>query len=425
MSHLTLEEVTRMRITAEKHTRRAVLLGGVKACAGLAAVNSAGVFLAACGDDEAGAAGTIQEIGLSLTEDPRILKPFEEKSGIRVEGKSEGLGNLITFWKQNYEQFDVNQTNFNQLGAIRDTLRTVPTSDVPAWNEKVTPLFRKPGESGYNEKSGWPIAGIYTEKAVADKTYDEMQAPPTWYGFDAFGYLKGKADGDLESYGAIFDEANKGRATLLDEPITTVMKVATFLAGTGQASFDGAINNLTKDDLKICFDFLDEQKSKGQFRLFWSDFGQLVDLLAAGELYVGDFWASACAAAAAAGAPAVFVNDPKEGSNGWIHGQAVSKATDAYPQIKKFINWSLESGVLGRVLGLQGYYSPRPDKVRPLLEKSHETNKKYNDWEYWYEGAVPSERPSQEERLKHVADWQAYPDEFQEYSRLWTEFTAA
>ena len=28
------------------------------------------------------------------------------------------------------------------------------------------------------------------------------------------------------------------------------------------------------------------------------------------------------------------------------------------------------------------------------------------------------------DRLEHIADWQAYPDNFDEYSRLWTAFTA-
>ena len=40
-------------------------------------------------------------------------------------------------------------------------------------------------------------------------------------------------------------------------------------------------------------------------------------------------------------------------------------------------------------------------------------------------GAVPEERPALDTRLEHIADWQAYPDNFDEYSRLWTAFTAA
>jgi spermidine/putrescine-binding protein len=432
MTHLNYDEVAQERAIAEAgHTRRSLLRGGLKAVGGLAFSGAAGSVLAACGGGGSGSAGgatgggTIREIGLSLTEDPRIFGPAQKQLGIKIAGKSDNLGNQITFWKQNYKQFDINQVNFNQNGAILDTLRTVPVKDIPAWNASVIDLFKKPGAPGYNERSGWPIAGTYTAQAIKNKTYDEFIGVPTWFGFDAFGYLVGKAKGDLTSYGAIFDPANKGHATLLNEPITSVMKIATFLSGTKQASFKGPINNLTKDDLKICFDFLGEMKSKGQFRLFWSDFGQLVDLLTAGEIWVGDFWASACAAATQNGAKVTFVNDPVEGSNGWIQGATVSKATKSYKEVTKYINWNLESGVTGAILGVQGYYSPRSDTAKPKLQAQKTTDKQHTDWDYWYGGAVPSARPSLEDRLKHVADWQAYPDEFQEYSRLWTEFTAA
>jgi spermidine/putrescine-binding protein len=439
MTHLSYEEMSRQRALAEaRYTRRTMLHGGLKAAGGLAATGALGALLSACGSSDTGSAGsggtsggasseggTVREIGLSLTEDPRIFGPAEKELGIKIEGKSDNLGNQITFWQQNYRQFDIDQLNFNQLGAIQDTIRPVPVSEIRAWDDRVMALFREPGQPGYNDRSGWPIAGIYTREAVASRRYDVFQGVPTWFGFDAFGYLVGQAKGDLRSYGAIFDPANKGHATMLNEPITSVMKVATYLEGSRQADFRGPINNLTREDLAIVFRFLGERKADGQFRLFWSDFGQLVDLLTAGEVWIGDFWASAVAAAVEGGARAVFVNDPTEGSNGWIQGCAISKEAKDYDAAIRYVDWSLSRGVVGSILGTQGYYSPRPDVVQPLLEQQDAPSGGGTAWDYWYGGAVPDERPSLEERLKHVADWQAYPDEFQEYSRLWTEFTAA
>ena len=72
----------------------------------------------------------------------------------------------------------------------------------------------------------------------------------------------------------------------------------------------------------------------------------------------------------ASGAEAVFVNDPTEGSNGWIQGADISAATEHYPEVTTFINWYLDSGVPGAVLGVQGYYSPRPDRVEPILRSN-------------------------------------------------------
>jgi hypothetical protein len=81
--------------------------------------------------------------------------------------------------------------------------------------------------------------------------------------------------------------------------------------------------------------------------------------------------------------------------------------------------------VVGSVLGVQGYHSPRPDVVEPLLAEQESPVEGINAWDYWYMGAKPEERPALDTRLEHIADWQAYPDNFDEYSRLWTAFTAA
>ena len=425
MKQLCYAEMMGRRFEADHQiTRRRLLANGVKLGAAFAAVGALGQLAAG---DAAAQDVVLKEIGLSLTEDPRILSKFKEDTGITMEGNSQILGNQITFWLQNYKDYDVNQVNFSQNAPLlaQGAIRAFPTKNVPAWNDQVIELFRLPDVPGYSAKSQWPLAGTYTSEAMDAKTYDTFIGTPTWFGFDAFGYLRGQAQGDTASYGAIFDPANKGHATLLNEPITAVMKVATYLQGTGQATFSGALNNLSKDDLKICFDFLNQKKQEGQFRLFWSDFGQLVDLLVAGEVWVGDFWASACAAATAGGADAVFVNNPTEGSNGWIQGVTVSAATQHMPEVMKFIDWYLASGVPGAVLGVQGYYSPRPDMVKPILSEQSTTMEGVSDWDYWYEGADPETRPSLADRLTAVADWQAYPDEYEEYSRLWTAFTAA
>jgi spermidine/putrescine-binding protein len=428
MSHLSFDEVSRQRTAAERAvTRRSVLKGA----GGLAALGMFGSVLAACGGDGSSAAagggggggGTLREVGLSLTEDPRIFGPAQKELGIKIQGKSDNLGNQITFWNQNAKQFDTNQLNFNQLGGIEEHISPIKVSEIPSWNDQVPALFREPDQPGASKTSGWPLAGIYTKQALDAKTYDEFRAVPTWFGFDAFGYIEGKAQGDTTSYGSIFDPGNKGRATLLNEPITSVLKVASYLEGSKQASFKGPLNNLTKDDLQTVFAFLKEHKAKGQFRIFWSDFGQLVDLLTAGEVWVGDFWASAVAAAAQGGAKAKFVDNPKEGSNAWIQGVAISNTSKNRAAALKYIDWNLRSGVTGAILGTQGYYSPRPDTAKTQLAKQKAPSGSGDAYGYYYEGA--GDRPSLEDRLKHIADWQSYPDEFQEYSRLWTDFTAA
>ena len=111
-------------------------------------------------------------------------------------------------------------------------------------------------------------------------------------------------------------------------------------------------------------------------------------------------------------------------SNGWIQGADISAATEHYPEVTTFINWYLDSGVPGAVLGVQGTLR-RAGSARADPLGAVDDGRGISDWDYWYEGAVPEERPALSERLNHIADWQAYPDEFEEYSRLWTAFTSA
>lgn len=428
--HLSYEQAQQMRFAADASvsTSRRQFLKST-------ACTSGGLMLGALGGGallgtprSAGAQATISEVGLTLSLDPRIIQAYQTDTGNTLKPHTDVLGGLQTYWLQNYRNFDLINTNFNQIAPLvhEGTFRAVDAKEVPAWNENVTPLFREVGSPGHNSRSGWPLAGVYSASEVESGNLQTFQAGvPNWYGFDAFGYVEGKAGGDLESYGAIFAEENQGHAALLNEPITSVMKVATYLQGSGQAEFEGTLSNLSKSDLGVVFDFLGEQKERGQFRLFWSDFGQLVDLLVAEEVWVGDFWASAVAAARGEGANVVFVNNPKEGSNGWIHGSCISSESENVETAIEYQNWWLESGVPGAVLAVQGYYSPRPDRVKEVLDDQSTTVEGVSDWDYWYDGARPEERPALQDRLGNVADWQQFPENFSEYSRLWTQFVAA
>ena len=92
--HLSYAEMMARRFTADHAvTRRRLLAHGAKVGAAFAAAPAIGRF----------AVGTVlaqgvvlREIGLSLTEDPRILSRFQEDTGITMEGNSQILGNQIT-----------------------------------------------------------------------------------------------------------------------------------------------------------------------------------------------------------------------------------------------------------------------------------------------------------------------------------------
>ena len=140
--HLTYEQMTAMRFAADHSTtRRRLLARGVQLSAAFTAIGALGRFQSL---DAAAQGVVLREIGLSLTEDPRILTKFQEDTGITMEGNSQILGNQITFWLQNYKDYDVNQVNFSQNAPLlaQNAIQAFPVADVPAWNYKVLPLFR-------------------------------------------------------------------------------------------------------------------------------------------------------------------------------------------------------------------------------------------------------------------------------------------
>lgn len=417
-------------------SRRQFIGGGLRLGATAVLLGGGGAILAACsGNDRAGngdgggngtGAGTISSLGLSLTVDPRIMQGFEQATGHTINGQADTVGNMQVQWSQGaYTSVDILEPNAQWVGPIaaNELLRPVPVSDVPKWDDNVLPLFRQAGAPGFVESSGWPLRTIYTDQARDSGDLDEFQMVPTWFGFDAFGYLTNRiTEGeDMDSYGLIFDERYAGRAALFDDPIQTPLKVATYLQGSGQYDFEGPLGNLTRDDLAIVFEFLAEANSRGQFRLLWNDFGQLVDLLVSEEIWVCDAWSSAIYAAQEQGAEARFVDNPTEGNNAWWYGVLVSPEADDYEAVLDYVDHWL-GGEPHAVLATQGYYSPRPDLVQPLIEDSFTTDPDVSDWDYWYGGATDA-RPSLESRIENIAEWQQYPDEFAEYSRLWTEFT--
>ena len=65
--------------------------------------------------------------------------------------------------------------------------------------------------------------------------------------------------------------------------------------------------------------FLVSKKKGGQFRALWGDFGELVNLLASGEMIIADAWQPAVMAVKAQGKPCTYAV-PKEGYRAWSIG---------------------------------------------------------------------------------------------------------
>jgi putative spermidine/putrescine transport system substrate-binding protein len=180
---------------------------------------------------------------------------------------------------------------------------------------------------------------------------------------------------------------------------------------------------------------LTEAKKSGQFRAFWKDFNESVNLMASGEVVIQSMWSPAVTAVKSKGIPCVY-QPLKEGYRAWAAGFGLPKtvsgktADAAY----EFINWFLD-GWAGAYLNRQGYYSA-------VLETAKANMEPY-EWAFWMEGKAAEQDikgpdgsvlgktgetrdgGSFQDRMGAVACWNAVMDENDYMVRKWNQFIAA
>src|SRR5438067_9187752 len=80
--------------------------------------------------------------------------------------------------------------------------------------------------------------------------------------------------------------------------------------------------NASQAEIDEAAKFLISKKKEGQFRALWGDFGELVNLMASGEMVVCDAWQPAVMAVKAQGKACKYAR-PKEGYRGWAIGPSL------------------------------------------------------------------------------------------------------
>jgi len=193
--------------------------------------------------------------------------------------------------------------------------------------------------------------------------------------------------------------------------------------------------NMTKAEIDKTLGILTEAKKAGQFRAFWSDFNESVNLMASGETVIQSMWSPAVTKVRSQGVQCVF-QPLREGYRAWASGFGIPRTLEGrkLDAAYEFINWFL-SGWAGAYLNRQGYYSAVLSTAKANMEPY--------EWAYWMEGK-PAEKDihapdgsllekagttrdggSYGQRMGRVACWNAVMDENTYLIRKWNEFIAA
>ncbi|SDR56622.1 putative spermidine/putrescine transport system substrate-binding protein [Rhizobiales bacterium GAS191] len=384
----------------------------------------------------------LRYLGTAVNQSADIAKKVKEDTGITIEYVAVTTDDVTKRVITQPNSYDIVDTEYFSLKKL------VPSGNMLAMDakkiklfDKITPVFTKGalpsgktiGDQGTAPKKVMFLEGEKSTKFAKSPT-EWATLIPTVYNADTLGIRPDLIKRPIGSWAELLNPEFKGKAAILNIPSIGIMDAAMVIEATGKHKFADK-GNMTKEEIDLTTKVLAEAKKSGQFRAFWTDFNESVNLMASGETVIQSMWSPAVTAVRSKGIPCTF-QPLKEGYRSWASGFALSKgvAGKKAEWAYEFVNWFL-SGWAGAYLNRQGYYSA-------VLETAKANMEPY-EWAYWMEGK-PAEKDikapdgsllekagatrdggSYEERMGGVACWNSVMDENDYMVRKWNEFIAA
>ena len=427
------------RMAKSKTLRRRDVMKGISGLAGLAAGSGAITGFPYVHSAEP---KVLRYLGTAVNEGDAISKKCFEDTGIKVEYITATTDDVTKRVITQPNSFDVLDTEYFSLKKL------IPSGNIQPLNarkirefDNITPVFTK-GELPNGKKIGgqgtapWKVLYLEgpgsTQFSKAPTEY--VTLIPTVYNADTLGIRPDLIKRPIGSWKELLNPEFKGKAAILNIPSIGIMDAAMVVEATGQHTYADK-GNMTRAEIDLTMKILTEAKKAGQFRAFWKDFNESVNLMASGETVIQSMWSPAVTKVRSQGIPCVF-QPLQEGYRSWASGFCVSKATSGakLDTAYEFVNWFL-SGWAGAYLNRQGYYSA-------VLSTAQKNMEPY-EWAYWMEGKPAAQDirapdgsvlekagavrdgGSYDERMGSVACWNAVMDENDYMVRKWNEFIAA
>ena len=384
---------------------------------------------------------TLRYLSTAVNQHPGIAKKARDVLGINVQyipvTTDEVTKRIIT----QPNSFDIVDSEYFSLKKLMPTgnLVGIDAKRIKEMNNIVTAFTKgevngkKIGDQGTAPKKVLYLKGANSTEFSSTPT-DHITLIPTVYNADTLGIRPDLIKRPINSWTELLNPEFKGKASILNIPSIGIMDAAMVVEAMGEYKYPDK-GNMTKKEIDLTMKILTEAKKAGQFRAFWSDFNESVNLMASGEVVIQSMWAPAITAVKSKGIPCVY-QPLKEGYRAWAAGFGLpstlkgKKLDAAY----EFINWFL-SGWAGAYLNRQGYYSA----VLPTAKKYMEAY----EWAYWMEGKPATQDikspsgallaktgetrdgGSYNDRMGAVKCWNAVMDENKYMVRSWNKFIAA
>ena len=424
--------------TAKGVSRRAVLKGAAGLAGAAAGSGAITGFPAVWSQEDK----VLRYLGTAVNQSDDITKKVKQDTGITIQNIVATTDDVTKRVITQPNSFDVLDTEFFSLKKF------VPSGNILPMDAKkikefdnITPVFTKGqlpdgkviGDQGTAPKKVMFLEGQHSTKFSKTPT-EWVTLIPTVYNADTLGIRPDLIKRPIEHWSELLNPEFKGKAAILNIPSIGIMDAAMVVESLGKYKYPDK-GNMTKPEIDMTMGVLTEAKKAGQFRAFWKDFNESVNLMASGETVIQSMWSPAVTAVRTKGIPCVF-QPLKEGYRSWASGFCMSKGVSQKQadMIYEFVNWYL-SGWAGAYLNRQGYYSAVLSTAKANMEPY--------EWAYWMEGK-PAEKDihapdgsliekagavrdggSYNERMGAVACWNSVMDENDYMVRKWNEFIAS
>src|ERR1700731_810512 len=384
----------------------------------------------------------LRYLGTAVNQSADIARKVKEDTGITIEYIPVSTDDVTKRVITQPNSFDIVDEEYFSLKKV------IPSGNLLGMDarrikhvDKITPICpkgelpngKKIGDQGTAPKKVFYLEGQNGRTLAASPT-EWIALIPTVYNADTLGIRPDLIKRPVESWKELLNPEFKGKASILNIPSIGIMDAAMVVEAMGQHKY-GDKGNQTKAELDLTMKIMTEAKKSGQFRAFWKDFNESVNLMASGEVVIQSMWSPAVTAVRSKGIACTY-QPLKEGYRAWAAGFGVPrtlsgrKADLAY----EFVNWFLD-GWAGAYLNRQGYYSA-------VLETAKAKMDEY-EWAYWMEGkpaakdikapdgtllekaGMVRDGGSYEARMGSVACWNAVMDENDYLTKKWNEFIAA
>ncbi|UPG73141.1 extracellular solute-binding protein [Roseomonas gilardii subsp. gilardii] len=384
---------------------------------------------------------TLRYLGTAVNQSAEIAAKVKQDLGITIEYIPVVTDDVIRRAVTQPNTFDLLDMEYFSAKRVAPSgnLQGIEAKRIKEF-DNITPVFtkgeidgRKIGEQGTAPKKVQFMKGR-NSKEFADGPTEWMSLIPTTYNADTLGIRPDLIKRPIESWKELLNPEFKGKASILNIPSIGIMDAAMVVEALGAHTYADK-GNMTKAEIDKTLGILTEAKKAGQFRAFWSDFNESVNLMASGETVIQSMWSPAVTKVRSQGIPCVF-QPLREGYRAWASGFGIPRTLEGrkLDAAYDFINWFL-SGWAGAFLNRQGYYSAVLSTAKAHMEPY--------EWAYWMEGK-PAEKDikapdgsllekagtvrdggSYEQRMGRVACWNAVMDENTYLIRKWNEFIAA